>query len=79
MPVRVEVPPTDSQGAKTTVVRTIKPRLVQLTLTSSPADVPVSYDGDTGPAPQVHTSAVGFQVTVEAPTTTVPGPSTRRP
>jgi PKD repeat protein len=62
---------TDSNGATSTAVQTIQPRTVQLTLASSPAGVPLSYEGVAAPAPSTRASAVGFRAAVEAPLTYV--------
>jgi PKD repeat protein len=58
---------TDSGGLSHTVSRTILPQTVQLTVTTNPAGLQVTYDGITGTAPLVRTAVVGGTRAINAP------------
>jgi hypothetical protein len=58
---------TDADGLTGTASRLIQPQTVQVTVTTSPPGLNVTYDKTTAPGPLVRTAIVGYQHTLNAP------------
>jgi glucose/arabinose dehydrogenase/PKD repeat protein len=58
---------TDAGGLTGTASRTIQPQTVQVTVTTSPSGLNVTYDGTSGAGPLVRTTIVGSIHTLNAP------------
>ncbi len=70
---RIYLTVTDSGGLSHTVQRDVLPRVVRLTLATSPAALQVRLDGQPVSTPASFDSVVGMQRTLEAPEQTVAG------
>jgi hypothetical protein len=70
---RIYLTVTDSKGAKHTTFVDIKPRTVQITLQTSPANLQIKLDGQPRAAPHSFSSVVGMKREIEAFTQTANG------
>ena len=70
---RVHLTVTDSAGRTATTFRDVQPRIVTLTLASTPSGANLTLDGPTVTAPYTFTSVVGVRRVISAPPTLTVG------
>jgi glucose/arabinose dehydrogenase len=73
---RIHLTVTDSAGQTATTFRDVQPRIVTLTLASTPSGANLTLDGPTVLAPYTFTSVVGVQRVIAAPLTRTVGNKT---
>jgi glucose/arabinose dehydrogenase len=73
---RVVLTATDSNGAATTITRDILPNTAQLTVTTSPAGLQITVDGQPFTGPHTFASVVGFVRPIGAPASQTSGGTT---
>ena len=73
---RITTTATDSAGLETTVVATVLPRTVQVTIASSPSGIPIEVDGVARTTPYTFSTIVGSAREAAAPKTFTSGATT---